>query len=359
MYNSRVIHSFKHNVIFDSTLAGLQQFISEMPECDRFIIICDTNTAVFCLPLLLERVKFAKEPLVIVTEAGEKAKTLTSCIQIWQQFTQNEIPRNAVCINLGGGMVTDIGGFAASLYKRGIRFINVPTSLLAMVDASVGGKNGVDFSGIKNQIGLFSFPLSVFSAAVFLKTLPKRELLSGFAEMIKHGLLEGGLHWKKICTTIPDTIPDNPELIIESVKVKNGFVISDPFDQNGRKALNFGHTVGHALEAFLLNAGPAETILHGEAIAVGMIAETYLSELLCGLSHETGKFIRDFILKWFKIPDFDVESVYKLSFHDKKNRNGVINCSLLIEPGSIRNDINISGEQYVDALKFTRSQNNI
>jgi 3-dehydroquinate synthase len=359
MYNSRVIHSFKHNVIFDSTLAGLQQFISEMPDCDRFIIICDTNTAVFCLPLLLERVKFSTEPLVIVTEAGEHAKTLTSCIQIWQQFTQNTISRNAVCINLGGGMVTDLGGFAASLYKRGIRFINVPTSLLAMVDASVGGKNGVDFSGIKNQIGLFSFPLTVFSATMFLKTLPERELLSGFAEMIKHGLLEGGIHWKKIYSTVPESVPDNPELIIESVKVKNRFVISDPFDQNGRKALNFGHTVGHALEAFFLDAGPSAALLHGEAIAVGMITETYLSEMLCGLSGETGKFIRDFILKWFKIPDFDVESVYMLSFHDKKNRNGVINCSLLVEPGSIRNDIYISGELYLESLKYTRSLNNI
>jgi 3-dehydroquinate synthase len=341
----------------DQSLVALQSYVNEFTDCECFVIICDSNTSIHCLPLLLSRVQFKVPHLVLEIPAGEATKNLTTCEYVWQELTDHKINRQAICLNLGGGVVTDLGGFAASLYKRGIRFINIPTTLLAMVDASVGGKTAVDFQGFKNQIGAFSFPLRVFVSSVFLQTLPKQQLLAGFSEMFKHGLLDGGKHWEDVLRTKPEEVLSNPWLIADSIRVKNRFVTLDPYDSHGRKALNLGHTIGHALEAWSLANNPSSPLLHGEAVALGILAETFLATHSGALNTDVFTLVSNWVLERFIVPDFDVDAVFENTLHDKKNKGNEIVFSILNALGDVKIDVSIEAQFVKASLNFLKSKN--
>ena len=282
-------------------------------------ILVDENTKEFCLPLLSD---FKKSVIIEIT-SGEENKNLDTCNLIWNQLTKNHFDRDSLLLNLGGGVIGDMGGFCASTYKRGIDFIHIPTSLLAMVDASVGGKLGIDFNGLKNQVGLFSNPKSVIINPKFLETLPENELRSGFAEVVKHALIIDKNLWEHLKNN-PFQDLDWEEIIETSVQIKNKIVISDPKEKGERKKLNFGHTFGHAIESYYLQKGTP--ILHGEAIFMGIILESELSTLSVSEKNE----IKNYILSNFRLP-YTPPKADLLNFlrNDKKNKEEKINFSLL------------------------------
>ena len=245
------------------------------------VILCDTNTKKYCLPLVEETFAGRVKLDVIEIGIGEVNKNIETVCDVWKSLLDLGLDRNSVIINLGGGVVTDLGGFAASTFNRGIDFINVPTTLLSQVDASVGAKTGIDFEGSKNQIGTFTNPKAVFIYEEFLNTLPPKEKLSGFAEVIKHALICDKVYWQQISS---NGLYDNQNLatlIERSITIKQQIVQQDPLEQNIRKLLNFGHTIGHALESFSLQNDDTP-LLHGECVAVGMICEAYIYYLKLG-----------------------------------------------------------------------------
>ena len=295
-------------------------------------VLVDENTKRDCLHKISE----IKKAIIIEIPSGEENKNISTCTFIWNQLSEHHFDRNSLLINLGGGVIGDMGGFCASTYKRGIDFIQIPTTLLAMVDASVGGKLGVDFKVLKNQIGLFNNPKLVLINPDFLKTLPRNELESGFAEVVKHALISDVNLWRVINSTQLQEM--NWDEIIEiSVKIKNNIVLSDPTEKGDRKRLNFGHTFAHAIESYYLqNTTP---ILHGEAIFMGMILETELSPLTKNIKDE----IKNYILSNFSLPFTPKKSeLLPYLMNDKKNQEGKINFSLLTEIGdcSIDNLLN-------------------
>ena len=256
----------------------------ETSNFSKIFILVDSNTHLHCLPKFLANIHVEMALEIIEMEAGEINKTLDTCTQIWHSLSDLDGDRKSLIINLGGGVVTDLGGFVASTFKRGVSFVNVPTSLLAMVDASVGGKTGVDLGTIKNQIGVINFSDMVLVDPSFLETLPKEEMRSGLAEMLKHGLIKNADYWNRLCDLKELNISDLEGLIHESITLKNEVVKRDPNEQGERKQLNYGHTLGHAIESYCLDNDNLKTLLHGEAIAAGMIMEGYLSHKTCGLS---------------------------------------------------------------------------
>ena len=282
-------------------------------------ILVDENTKEFCLPLLSK----IKKSVIIEIKSGEENKNIDTCNLIWNKLTKNSFDRDSLLINLGGGVIGDMGGFCASTYKRGIDFIHIPTSLLAMVDASVGGKLGVDFNGLKNQVGLFSNPKTVIINPKFLETLPEDELRSGFAEVVKHALITDNNLWNHLKNN-PFQELDWEEIIETSVQIKNKIVISDPKEKGERKKLNFGHTFGHAIESYYLQKGTP--ILHGEAIFMGIILESELSSLSVSEKND----IKNYILSNFSLP-YTPSKSNLLNFlrNDKKNFEEKINFSLL------------------------------
>lgn len=298
---------------------------------DKIAVVIDENTSVHCLPLL-DDVLGSGERIQI--KSGEEHKNLDTCVHIWEELTRFRFDRKSLLVNLGGGVIGDMGGFCAATFKRGIDFINVPTTLLAQVDASVGGKLGIDFQGFKNHIGVFRDPRKVFIDTAFLETLPERELRSGFAEVIKHCLIADSSQWKKISAS-DYTDQLWPEVVRHSIEVKNRIVQEDPYEKGRRKVLNFGHTIGHAIESyFLVHEG--KKLLHGEAIAAGMICETFLSEEYSGLSKKDSGMIREYLLKTYGKTDIrssQIDAIVELCRQDKKNEKGMINFSLLQEIG--------------------------
>jgi 3-dehydroquinate synthase len=301
----------------------------------KISILADTNTSEFCLPILKSKIKSLENAHLITIEAGEASKSVDSCAMIWKELNKNGTDRKSLLCNLGGGIVGDLGGFAASTFMRGIPFIQVPTSLLAMVDASIGGKTGINFSGIKNLVGTFQQPAGIFIQPGFLSSLPEEELVSGFAEMAKHALIEGGDHWRKIMNIEPKDSKELRNLIVESVALKLSITEKDFKESGLREVLNLGHTSAHALEALYFSAG--KQIMHGYAVAAGLAIETYIAQhLKTGLSETEAEHIRQFI--YLKIPSvsFDssqIEALIDLMDHDKKNREGKIRFSLLASIG--------------------------
>ena len=261
--------------------------------------------------------------------------------------------RNSLLINLGGGVIGDMGGFVASTYKRGMDFINIPTTLLAQVDASVGGKLGIDFKGLKNHIGLFREPTQILIDATFMETLPEREIRSGFAEVLKHGLIADKSYWER-CNSIDLKYHHQWNDIVErSINIKKGVVNEDPFESGLRKILNFGHTIGHAIETELLHT--TDRLLHGEAIAIGMICEAYLSTKMTGLPTKALDQISTSLLELYghqKIKKSLFNSIIKLALQDKKNKGSVIHCSLLRNIGECAINIPISGPDIIDSLFY-------
>lgn len=338
-------------IVFTRNIGAEFEKATAAYQKDQIFIVTDTNTFVHCLPCLDAR-NISEEKIVIIKE-GEDYKSLESVIRIWSVLSEKGARRNAVLVNVGGGLVTDIGGFAASCFKRGIRCLNIPTTLLSQVDASVGGKTGINFHGLKNEIGTFALPEKVLIDVCFLKTLPSRQILSGFAEMLKHALLKGGSHFERILEVNLRKFggSEAEDLIRESVAIKSGIVTSDPRENGIRKALNFGHTVGHALESMAIEKH--REWYHGDAVAYGMIAELYLSVQKMGFDPTLYERIRAFIKENY--PSYKSlatgEELYALMLHDKKNEREGVNFTLLRQPGKFVIDNYCSREEILQALE--------
>lgn len=321
-------------ILFDTTsFLGLQQFLKQQ-SYSKILILVDTNTKRDCLPILAAALADFSYT-VITVEAGEQHKNIQSCQIIWASMMQQQADRQSVLLNLGGGVIGDMGGFCASTFKRGMDFIQIPTTLLAQVDASVGGKLGIDFEQVKNSIGLFKNPKAVFLQPLFFETLATEQLYSGYAELIKHALIDNLTHWNKLILIQDLEKVDWLPLVAHSLEVKKAIVAEDPLEKGVRKCLNWGHTLGHAIES--LSWQTTNPLLHGHAVAIGIILESYCSHHLVGLSLLELETISTYILKLYPKYDlsiFDLNAVYQLVLQDKKNERDTINCTLLSAIGS-------------------------
>lgn len=341
----------------DHDFTQLNQFLSELKP-SKILILCDENTHEYCLPTLLPNLETDIPFEIIEIEAGEELKTIDTAIQLWEIFSEFEADRKTLLINLGGGVITDLGGFVASTYKRGIKFINIPTTLLGMCDASIGGKTGIDHQYLKNIVGTFALPEEIFVYPDFLKTLPFEELRSGFAEMLKHGLITDKKHWNDLIEIDELRAESVSPHIQQSMKIKQEVVEKDFKEQNIRKTLNFGHTIGHAVESLFLSKG--RIIPHGECVALGMICETHLSFLENLISEETSQQIINNIRKFYpylNIEAFSNEEIIALMQNDKKNSEGKINFALLKDIGDSVFDYKSNLENINICLNFYRTAN--
>ena len=327
----------------------LSQYLSDK-NYSKVMVLVDQNTKKHCYERVMPLLPAHK---VIQIKAGEENKNLETCSYIWEQMTENELDRHSLLVNLGGGVIGDMGGFCAATYKRGIDFIQIPTTLLSQVDASVGGKLGIDFQGFKNHLGVFTLPNAVLIDKKFLKSLPKRELRSGFAEIIKHCLIQDATKWKEI--RILDLDQQNlGDLIQHSVEIKKKVVAADPTEKGLRKILNFGHTLGHAIETFFLDKDK-KRLLHGEAIAAGMIAEAYIGFLKGMLNEGELAQIEEFIYAVYgtvNIESADFDTIIKLTQQDKKNRGKLVRASILNGIGDCAYDISLSKTDMKKALAY-------
>ncbi len=317
----------------------------EILRPDKVVFLVDDHTSEHCLAKIN-----VQNDGVIEIKSGEENKHLETCYLIWKQMTQYHMTRKSLLVNLGGGVIGDMGGFAAASYQRGIRFIQIPTTLLSQVDASIGGKLGVDFEGLKNHIGFFRTPDHVIVAPDFLETLPERELRSGFAEIIKHALISDADHWEKLRSKDFSAI-DLAGLIPHSIAIKNRIVEEDPKEAGLRKVLNFGHTLGHAVESYFLES--PDKLLHGEAVAIGMVLESHLSLQKDWLSNEEFGEVKDYLNATYpmdkKLPDIALLLPYLK--HDKKNDSQGINFSLLKGIGKCEYDVKVSTEMITQSLQ--------
>ncbi len=329
---------------------SLSRYLAEN-SYSHVAILVDEYTNKHCLPLInsLLPAKFTK----ILIKSGEDHKTLQTCERIWDAMTKANIDRHGLLINLGGGVIGDMGGFCASTYKRGIDFIQIPTTLLAQVDASVGGKLGIDFQSFKNHIGVFQLPKTVLIDPNFIHTLPERQKLSGYAEIIKHCLIRDEEKWSEISHQGFDDI-NLADLISHSVEIKKAVVEEDPKEAGLRKILNFGHTLGHAVETYLLNLGKRR-ILHGEAIAVGMIMEAYLAYSRNLISRQELESIEIYLFETYgrvKLSMDEIPAIIKLTAQDKKNKGNEIRFSLLTGIGDCGYDIPVSASEMKKAIAY-------
>ncbi len=340
-----------HFIYFETGLAPLIALLTEK-NYSKIFVFADSNTAKLCIPVFESLLPDFPSFDIIETEPGEANKTINFCIDIWKTLLDFEADRKCLVINLGGGVITDMGGFIASTYKRGIDFINIPTTLLSQVDASVGGKTGIDIDNVKNMVGTFSLPQAVFIENVFLQTLSKREMLSGFAEMIKHGLIADKVYYEQLKQV--DYAEIDAKAIYHSVQIKNKVVLADPLEKGLRKILNFGHTIGHAVEGYALTNDDTP-LTHGEAIAIGMICESFLSAKYCNLSQEDLDEISKYILSIY--PKYNIESksfadLHTLMQSDKKNEDGFIMFSLLDEIGKCTFNCKVTKADIERSLRY-------
>ncbi len=340
----------KENLLFTNSIGKALATAFTGRSFPAVFVLVDNNTKEHCLPLVGRSLPQAYH--LIEIPAGEVHKNLATCQLIWQALTNHQADRHALLINLGGGVICDMGGFCARTYKRGIQFWNIPTTLLSQVDASVGGKLGIDFGDYKNHLGLFSDPDAVIIDSAFLATLPADELLSGYAEMVKHALIANHdmfarlqrehfplLNWQK--------------WVPESVAIKKGIVDRDPTEKGLRKILNYGHTLGHAVESYFL--GQDKPLKHGEAIVIGMIAENHIASAKGMLPENECQAINQYLLATFgqqKIPENALETIVSLALQDKKNQNGKIKAVLLSRIGQAEYDIEISAREITGSLAY-------
>ncbi len=322
----------------------------------QYFVLADENTAQYCLPRLAQS-GFLPEYTLIQIPAGEQHKHIGTCTQIWQQMLDAGSDRKALLINLGGGVIGDMGGFCAGTYKRGIDFVQIPTTLLSQVDASIGGKLGIDFGQVKNSIGLFGNPQAVFVDTTFLQTLPAREVRSGFAEIIKHSLIADGAQWEAIKKVQDWRNLDWNGFIGPSLRIKQRVVEADPFERGLRKALNFGHTIGHAVEGHALETD--SPLLHGEAIAIGMVCEAFLSRKKTGLSSNDLAEITRFFLHIYGTVALDranYAEYLRLMGNDKKNEGSAINFALIGPPGEVHINQTAVAEEIIESLDYYREE---
>jgi 3-dehydroquinate synthase len=324
----------------------------------NLFIITDSNTNDYCLYKFLPHLETDLTIEIIEFEAGEINKNIDTCIEIWKVLTELGADRKSLIINLGGGVVTDLGGFVASTFKRGVDFIHIPTTLLSMVDASVGGKTGVDLGNLKNQIGVINVPLMVLIDTQYLETVPQNEMRSGLAEMLKHGLIFDKNYWKQFLDLNSIDFKDLDLLIHRSVAIKNEIVMQDPTEKNIRKALNFGHTLGHAIESYFLENENKTTLLHGEAIAIGMILESYISlhkNLITETEYLQIKSAIKAIYDDITFEENDIQPILDLLIHDKKNEFGTIQFALIEGIGAIKINQLVENELILSAFQDYKS----
>ncbi len=326
------ILSTNYSIFFkEDSYKQLNDYLTDNKTSTVFVLV-DENTREFCLPILRKKINDKISFEVIEIKAGEVHKNINTCVEVWKTLTKFEADRKSILINLGGGMVSDLGGFVASTYKRGIRFINIPTTLLSMVDASVGSKTGVDLDNLKNLVGLFSDPEMVLIDTSYLKTLKERELRSGVAEVIKYGLTFDDDLLVKVKEDKWKINNDLNDIIYQSIIIKNDVVLKDFKEKDLRKVLNFGHTVGHAIESYFLNQSNLPSLTHGEAIAIGMVIEAYISNKIYNFPIDQLETLKGYIHKTFGktiIPKENYDDILELMKHDKKNSDGNINYILL------------------------------
>ncbi|QJD97169.1 3-dehydroquinate synthase [Mucilaginibacter robiniae] len=348
------INSIDYPVYFTDTLNQLVNFV-EKGNYSRFFILTDEHTEKHCLPLLQDKLVHLNHQYdIIEVNAGEESKTIDFCAGIWKMLIDFGADRHSLLINLGGGVIGDMGGFAASTFKRGIDFVQVPTTLLSQVDASVGGKTGIDFDNLKNIIGTFTSPKAVFIEHSFLHTLPIRQILSGYAEMLKHGLIADASYWNELKGKGDDLGLPEAKLIYQSVAIKNNVVVTDPLEKGYRKCLNFGHTIGHAIETYSLN-NDEQYLTHGEAVVIGMVCEAWLSHQKAGLSKGELDEITAVLTNLY--PKYPLEESCHAVLHDlmktdKKNEAGKINCTLLSKIGECSIDHICTEEELCDSLNY-------
>lgn len=323
---------------------------------DNLFVLTDNNTNLKCFSLI-ENIQNIQDAIKIIIPADDSNKTIENLSKVWKILTEKGATRHSLIINLGGGMITDLGGFAAATFKRGIKYINVPTTLLGAVDAAVGGKTGINFEGYKNEIGSFYPSELVIISSDFFNTLDKKGILSGYAEMIKHALIQSNYDWEKILTFSLEVLDYSKlnELVFRSVGIKREIVEKDPFEKNIRKALNLGHTSAHAFESFAMAKN--KPIPHGYAVAWGIIVELYLSHRICGFPTEklqkTVRFIQQ-NYGAFPILCDNYEELFEITGHDKKNQGGKINFTLLSDIGNVQIDQTAEKELFFEALDFYR-----
>lgn len=335
----------------------LNQHLKDNKYSNLFII-ADSNTNEYCLPNFLPLLETDLTIEIIEFEAGEINKNIETCIEIWNVLTELGADRKTLIINIGGGVVTDLGGFVASTFKRGVDFIHVPTTLLSMVDASVGGKNGVDLGNLKNQIGVINTPKMVLIDTRYLETVPQNEMRSGLAEMLKHGLIFDKAYWESFLDLKAIDFDHLDTLIHRSVEIKNIIVMQDPTEKNIRKSLNFGHTLGHAIESYFLENENKTTLLHGEAIAVGMILESYISlhkKLITQEEYSQIKTTLKSIYDDVVFEENDIDPILELLIHDKKNEYGTIQFALIEGIGKIKINQSVENELIINAFQDYKS----
>ncbi|WP_124980415.1 3-dehydroquinate synthase [Nonlabens xiamenensis] len=332
------IHGADYQIHFqDKAFDAMNQLVKKLQPSVIFILV-DENTMQHCYPVFIPFLQTEARIEVIEIDAGEEHKNIDTCTGVWNALIELGCDRNSLIINLGGGVITDLGGFVASTIKRGIEFIHVPTTVLGMVDAAIGGKNGVDLGHLKNQVGVINTPAMTLVHSIFLKSLPKRQLINGSIEMFKHGLIADRVYWENMLSQGATFDSETFEhLIYQSVLIKNDVVQSDLNENGARKSLNFGHTIGHAIESFCLASDRHPALLHGEAIAAGLYLESFLSLKQAGLSKEEF----DSIATWYKglglllaFDQHDILEILGYMTHDKKNINGQIRFVLIAQIGS-------------------------
>ncbi|NOX87118.1 MAG: 3-dehydroquinate synthase [Chlorobi bacterium] len=337
-------------LIGEQALDSSYRLVEKYP---RYVLLVDDNTREHCLPVFREHLPELLSADVICIESGEQKKNLDQALFIWNELTRLNVDRDALMVNLGGGVLTDIGGFVAATYKRGIDFANVPTTLLGMVDASIGGKTGIDFGKFKNQVGLFVDPVAVIIDPVFLKTLEEKHWQSGFAEVLKYGLIMDRELWQWLYGKDYHEIDFWDKIIVRAARDKIDIVRHDFEEKGVRKNLNFGHTVGHAFESFFLKNN--RPITHGQAIAAGMICEAYISEKLTDLECSHKEEIVEMIDKNFSrlsVTEEDVPMLFDLMRQDKKVREGKLRFSLLKRLGKAVHDKEVGTDVVLESLEF-------
>lgn len=354
----QIIQANSYNIeIGNLTESSFAKLLIEYVDAKKLILV-DENTQEHCLSFLITTFDELSDAEIVVLPAGEENKQLGIVGNVWEMLTEYGITRHDLLINLGGGMISDMGGFIASCYKRGFPFVNIPTSLLSMVDASIGGKTGVNLGHFKNQIGIFNNPIALYIDKSFLGTLPEHELKSGYAEMIKHGLI----HDAALFDRVMETMQTNPkeidiQLLLDCIQVKNAVVTEDPTEKGLRKILNFGHTFGHAIEGYWMGKGG---MTHGHAVAIGMIMEAKLSQFREMISKEVFEKIEKAINEQYEIPSYsdeDITAMIALMSNDKKNTSGTVRTCLLDAIGKCSFDHVIGNAEMTEVFKFFQEKN--
>lgn len=345
------ISSSSYDVYFEHQARVELKKLTSSNYYSTYFVLVDENTKRYCLEHFESLIPPSFSYICIEISSGEEHKNIDSCEQVWNVLTENNADRKSLLINLGGGVLTDLGGFCAATYKRGIDFVNIPTTLLSMVDAAVGGKTGIDFQGLKNHIGVFCNAKMTLVMTMFLETLDQRQINNGMAEMIKHGLIYDEQHFNEVVKNLNAF----RKLIAQSVYIKHCVVTEDPKESGLRKILNFGHTLGHAIETYMMDEPEKESLFHGEAIGIGMILEAYISFKLNKLSESDLIFITQSLIPLYDKVSFnaeDIQKILRLSLHDKKNKKGKVMFVLLEGIGKANYDIEVEKHHIIEAFDY-------